>query len=515
MTRRKKETKRKKRVFFPVVGIGASAGGLNALEEFFKNMPPDSGTAFVLVQHPAPTHKSIMADIIKNYTRMKVKQVKDGMHIEPNCVYIMPPNSDMALLHGVLHLIEPYAPRGHRTPIDFFFRSLAQDQEENAICIVLSGSGSDGTLGLKSIKGEGGMAMVQEPKSAQYEGMPESAVHTGLADYILPPEKIAEQLIFYLQHIFPHGRKKAALLVSPGSDYLWKIFILMHSRTGHDFSLYKKKTITRRIERRMTFNRINNIEDYTIFLQKNTQEVDLLFRDFLIGVSNFFRSPEAFKPIKEKVIPSLFENRPPDKMVRIWVPGCSTGEEAYSIAMLVREHMISLKQKYKTRIFATDIDGYAIEKARTGKYPESIFSDVPGKYLKHFFSHRENNYQVKKEIRDMILFAEQSVIKDPPFSNLDLISCRNLLIYMEKELQKKVLSIFAYSLNPDGYLFLGTSESIGSAADFFTGIDKKWRLYRSRGITDHDCAALSIAAPDSGGGAGIRAGSRHQSPLHF
>jgi two-component system CheB/CheR fusion protein len=477
-----------------VVGIGASAGGLEAFESFFTHMPAESGSgiAFVLVQHLDPTHKSILTDLVKHYTKMKVFEVEDGVAVQPNCTYIIPPNKDMALLHGKLHLIEPELARGMRLPIDFFFRSLAQDQHERAICIVLSGTGTDGTLGLKAIKGEGGMAMVQDPKSAKYDGMPRSAIATDLMDYILSPDKMPAQLLTYAEHAFGKAIAKEAPPPPKVIDSLQKIFILLRAQTGHDFSYYKQNTIHRRIERRMAVNQIEQIDLYVRYLQQNPLEVETLFRELLIGVTNFFRDPEAFAILEEQIIPQLFESKSPGETIRVWGPGCSTGEEVYSLAILLRERMNALKQEYKVQVFATDIDNEAIEKARAGVYPDSIATDVSAERLHHFFSREDNHYRIKKTIRDMVVFAQQNVIEDPPFSRLDLISCRNLLIYLGLELQKRVISLFHYALNQDGFLFLGNSETIGEFSDFFGSVDRKWKLYQRKKVISPQLAAVDF-----------------------
>ena len=469
---------------FPIVGIGASAGGLAAFEAFFAHMHADteSGMAFVLVQHLAPDHKSILSDLVKRYTRMHVYEVEDGMTVQPNCAYIIPPNRDMAFLDGKLHLLEPAAPRGLRLPIDFFFRSLAQDQHERAICIVLSGTGSDGTLGVKAIKGEGGMAMAQDPETTEYDGMPRSAIATGQVDYVLPPSEMPAQLISYVEHAFGRRTRPVSPPAPKAVDSMQKIFILLRAQTGHDFSQYKQNTIARRVERRMAVGQIERMDEYVRFLQQTPQEVEALFRDLLIGVTSFFRDPEAFKALEEQVIPRLFDDKHPGAAVRVWVPGCSTGEEAYSIAILLQEHLEALKQSYKVQVFATDIDSQAIEQARAGTYPASIAADVPMERLARFFTLKPDGsaYRVHKVIRDMLVFAEQDVTKDPPFSHLNLISCRNLLIYMGRELQKKVISLCHYALNQDGFLFLGNSETIGEFVDLFGIVDRKWKLYRRK-----------------------------------
>lgn len=333
---------------FPIVGIGASAGGLAAFESFFSGMPTDAdpGMAFVLVQHLAPDHKSILTDLVKRYTRMQVFEVKDGMTVHPNCTYIIPPNCDMAFLGGTLQLLEPSSPRGQRLPIDFFFRSLAQDQHDRAICIVLSGTGSDGSAGVRAIKGEGGMVMAQEPNSTEYDGMPRSAIATGLVDFVLSPAQMPAQLIAYAVHVFGRTPRVVMLHPSNNENALKKIFILLRAHTGHDFSMYKPSTINRRIERRMALQQIETMESYVKYAQQTPREVEALFRDLLIGVTNFFRDPKAFEALKEKIIPQLFADKAADDSVRVWVAGCATGEEAYSFAILLAEYQGLSEKKF-------------------------------------------------------------------------------------------------------------------------------------------------------------------------
>ena len=468
---------------FPIVGIGASAGGLAAIEKSFAAMPQDTsvGMAFVVVQHLSPDHKSILIDLVKRHTRMQVFLVEDGMVVRPDCAYIIPPNRDMALLGGTLHLLDPAAPRGSRLPIDFFFRSLAQDRRDRGICIVLSGTGTDGTLGLKAVKGEGGMAMAQAPESAAYDGMPRSAISTGVVDFILPPEKLPERLIAYVAHAV-RGLPRRDFSPAPGAtELLQKVSILLRDRTGHDFSLYKRNTVERRVERRMAVAQIERLEDYIQYLRDTPLEVDALFRELLIGVTNFFRDPEAFESLLERVIGPLL-SRTSGGSVRIWVPGCSTGEEAYSIAILIREDLERRKLNLPVQIFATDIDLASIERARAEVYPDNIAADVSGERLGRFFTKEENSYRIRKGIRDMVMFAKQDVLKDPPFSRLDLISCRNLLIYLDGEAQKRILSMFHYALNPNGHLLLGNSETVGEFANMFVAVDKKWKIYRQEGV---------------------------------
>ena len=469
---------------FPIVGIGASAGGLAAFEAFFSGMPAESdpGMAFVLVQHLAPDHKSILTELIRRYTRMRVFEVEDGMLVQPNCAYIIPPNRDMAFLNGTLQLLEPSAPRGQRLPIDFFFRSLAQDQHERAIGIVLSGTGSDGTHGIRAIKGEGGMVMAQSPASTEYDGMPHSALNTGLVDYELLPAEMPAQLIAYAAQAFGKASESATGLPPKSENTLKKIFILLRAQTGHDFSQYKPNTIQRRIERRMAVQQIETLAEYVRYLQQTPPEVDALFRDLLIGVTNFFRDTQAFQALEEQIIPKLFAGKSEGDTIRVWVPGCSTGEEAYSLAILLAERQKILKQNFKVQIFATDIDSQAIATARAGLYPLSIAADLSPERLAHFFTAEpgDSAYRIHKNIRDMLIFSEQDLIKDPPFSKLDLISCRNLLIYISADLQKKLIPLFHYALAPNGFLFLGTSETVSEFGDLFSTLDRKAKLYQRK-----------------------------------
>lgn len=472
------------RTNFPIVGIGASAGGLAAFEAFFSGMPVDTepGMAFVLVQHLAPDHSSILTELIQHYTRMKVVEVEDGMEVQINCTYIIPPNRDMAFLNGTLHLLEPTAPRGHRLPIDFLFHSLAHDQHERAIGIVLSGTGSDGTQGVRAIKSEGGMVMAQSPDTSEFDGMPRSALATGLVDFELRPAEMQAHLIAYVAHAFhrPPGLSSPRSQLNDSS--LKKIYILLRTQTSHDFSQYKPSTICRRIERRMAVHQIDKIEEYVKYLQQTPVEVEALFRDLLIGVTNFFRDPEVFNILEKQVIPKLFEGKPAGSVIRAWCTGCSTGEEAYSLAILLQEHVEALKQNYKIQVFATDIDSRAITIARAGVYPGNIADDISPERLARFFTTEANgnSYCIHKNIRDMLVFSEHNLVKDPPFSRLDLVSCRNLLIYMNGELQKQVITLFHYALNPSGILFLGTSETVGDLANLFLTLDRKAKTYQRK-----------------------------------
>ncbi len=471
---------------FPIVGIGASAGGLAAFEAFFSGMPADEepGMAFVLVQHLAPDQHSILGELIRRYTRMQVFEAEDGMVVRANCVYIITPNYDMTFLRGALHLHEPVAPRGQRLPIDHFFESLAADQCERAIGIVLSGSGSDGTLGVRAIKSAGGMVMAQDTASSAFDSMPRSAIDTGLVDYQLPPAEMPAQLLKFVAHAFGKLVRPGLSPTSKALGVLKKIFALLRAQTGHDFSQYKPSTIYRRVERRMSVNQLASIDAYVKYLQQTPPEVELLFRDLLIGVTNFFRDPEAFQALAEQVIPGLFADKPSGSTVRVWSAGCSTGEEAYSLAILLVEHMEALKQNYTVQVFATDIDSRAIASARSGVFPASIAADLGPERLAQFFTPEPGGlgYRIHKRIRDLLVFSEQDLIRDPPFSRLDLISCRNLLIYLDHDLQKKLIPMFHYALGAHGMLFLGSSEGVGEFDNLFATLDRKAKIFQRKEI---------------------------------
>jgi len=465
-------------VSFPIVGLGASAGGLEALEQFLARVPAGSGMAFVIVQHLDPTRKGLMAELLQRGTRMKVFEVKDRTRVRPDCVYVIPPNKDMSILHGVLHLFEPVAPRGLRLPIDFFLRSLAQDQQQQSIGVILSGMGSDGTLGLREIKEKAGLALAQEPASAKFDSMPRSVIDAGLADIVSPVEDLPGKILAYLRRT-PLVTKAEGAVEEKTQSALEKALILLRTQTGHDFSLYKKNTLYRRIERRMGIHQIDKITAYVRYLQENSQELDLLFKELLIGVTSFFRDPIAWKQLREETLPSLLASRPAGPL-RAWVAGCSTGEEAYSLAMAFKEVMEKVKPRksFTLQIYATDLDRDAIGKARQGVFPENISADVSSEQLSRFFIKEENSYRVRTEIREMVIFAPHSLILDPPFTKLDIVSCRNLLIYLTPELQKKLFPLFHYSLNPDGILFLGSAETVGDFTDLFATVSGKSRLFR-------------------------------------
>jgi two-component system CheB/CheR fusion protein len=466
---------------FPIVGIGASAGGLEALEQFLRQVPDGSGMAFVIVQHLDPTHKGIMAELLQRTTGMAVFQVRDRMRVKPDCVYVIPPNKDMSILHGVLHLFEPTAPRGLRLPIDYFLRSLAEDRQEGSIGVILSGMGSDGTMGLRAIKEKAGVVLVQEPATAKFDSMPRSAIAAGLADLVAPVEELPGKIIDYLRHAHVIAKSERPLEEKDQSA-IEKVLILLRSKTGQDFSLYKKNTVYRRIERRMSIHQIDRIAAYVRFLQENPQEVELLFKELLIGVTSFFRDPAAWEQLQEEAIPALLADRPTGGVLRAWSVGCSTGEEAYSLAIAFKEALEQIKPtaRFTLQIFATDLDRDAIDKARQGVYPVNISADVSAEQLHRFFVQEESGYRVTKEIREMVTFATQNLIMDPPFTKLDILICRNLLIYLTPESQKKLLPLFHYSLNPGGIMFLGSAETATAFADFFTSVHIKSRLFRRR-----------------------------------
>jgi two-component system, chemotaxis family, CheB/CheR fusion protein len=491
---------------FPVVGIGASAGGLAAIEEFLAAMPAGEalGMAFVLVQHLDPDHKSLLLDLVKKYTHIEIAWAEDGTEVRSGCAYIMPPKKGMALVGGRLRLVEPEAPRGQRLPIDYFFRSLAADLRERAVGIVLSGTGSDGAHGLRAIKGEGGMAIAQTPETAAYDGMPRSAIATGLVDYVLPPAAMPEQLLGYVSRAFG-GTPQPARAAAPGAaDLLPQVLHLLRDRSGHDFTHYKTNTMRRRIERRMAVTRVEGMDGYLTLLKRDSLEVETLFRELLIGVTNFFRDAPAFEALAAEALPRLIAAHAPGDPVRVWAPGCSTGEEAYSIAMLLQEQAGDVKRSVPAQVFATDIDAEAIERARAGVYPDSISADVSPERLARFFAQDGDTYRVVKTLRNCLMFAKQDITKDPPVSRVDLISCRNLLIYMDGDLQQRLMPMFHYAINPDGYLFLGSSETVSDAADLFAPVDKKWKLFQRRGtITPRQplpTSTMPLRGPAAGAG---------------
>jgi two-component system CheB/CheR fusion protein len=463
----------------PIVGIGASAGGLEALVQFLQHVPKDSGMAYVIVQHLDPTQKGMMPELLQRATAMKVTQVRDRTKTRPNCVYVIPPNSDMSVLRGVLHLLAPVEMRGLRLPIDFFFRSLAEDQREQSVGIILSGMGSDGTLGLRAIKEKAGVVLVQDPTTAKFDTMPRSVIDAGLADIIASAEELPDKLIAYRKHL-PQLTTSVLHLEEKVQSALEKIVNLLRAHSGHDFTLYRRSTLYRRVERRMGIHQVGKISGYVRYLQENPQELGILFKELLIGVTNFFRDKTAWEQLASKAIPLLLKDRPAGTTLRAWVAGCSSGEEAYSLAMIFKETLKHLKStdNISLQIYATDLDKDAIDKARLGLFPENIVADVSPARLTRFFIKEEGGYRVNKEIRSMVVFAPQNLIMDPPFTKLDILCCRNLLIYLTPELQKKLFPLFHYSLNPGGVLFLGSAESIGNFTHLFTALALKERIFQ-------------------------------------
>lgn len=461
----------------PIVGIGASAGGVEALEQFFKSMPTDNGMAFVVVTHLPPNRESMLSEILGRTTRMPVVNVRDGAGVEAEHVYVLPAGAILTIRGGQLQLHHTGRTERQRTPIDVFFNSLAEDQGEHAIGVVLSGGGSDGTLGLKAIKESGGLTIAQGSNMTRprFAEMPSSAVAAGIVDLQLPVEDIPERIIAYVRNWagFDPERPDAALA---------GIHTLLRNRTGHDFSEYKERTFQRRVQRRMQVLQTASFDDYAERLQKEPDEVYALFRDLLIGVTDFFRDAEAFQALETVIVPKLFEGKAAEDEVRVWVTGCSTGEEAYSIAILLREHLERLTAPPKVQVFATDIDEGAMSVARAARYPANLVKEVSPERLRRFFVHEAGTYRLIKELRDMCIFSIHSVIRDPPFSRLDLISCRNLLIYMRSTLQSEIIPLFHYSLRPGGYLFLGISENVARYGELFAALDRKHRVFQRRDL---------------------------------
>lgn len=465
---------------FPIIAIGASAGGLEALEQFLGHVPVGCGMAFVIIQHLDPNHKGMMPELLQRATAMPVAQAKNRMKVRPDCVYVIPPNADLSILHDSLYLLDPVAPRGLRLPIDFFFRALADERQALAVGVVLSGMGSDGSLGISAIKEGGGLVFAQDPADAKFDSMPKSAIETGLTDIIAPAGELAQRIIDALQLQRPLRQVADPAESAEHKSAFDKICILLRERTGHDFSFYKKTTVFRRIERRMAIHQLDQIADYVRHLRENPQELDLLFKELLIGVTNFFRDPASWAYLQEHALPDLLDSVPPGSALRAWVAGCSSGEEAYSLAICFREAQEKRKpaERCSLQIFATDLDPDAIEKARRAVYPANIASNVSELRLKRYFVEEGSGYRVNKEIREMVVFAPQNLIMDPPFTKLDILTCRNLLIYLGPELQKKLLPLFHYSLNPGGILMLGSAESVAGFGDLFTTLEGKARLFQ-------------------------------------
>ncbi|HEX4340051.1 MAG TPA: chemotaxis protein CheB [Polyangiaceae bacterium] len=464
---------------FPVVGIGASAGGLEALEQFFANVEPASGMAYVVVTHQAPGRTSLLAEILAKKASIVVTTAGNRMKLRPNQVYVCPPGGCLSI-HDETLMVEATEAAAKNPPVDHFFRSLAANDGDNAIGIILSGSGSDGTLGVTAIKENFGMVMAQEPSSARYVGMPSSAIGTLMVDYVLPPGDMPAQLLRYARDKSRLGSPDVEREEpEPDVTGMFRVLATLRTRTGHDFSEYKKSTVRRRIERRMTVHSLASLAEYTKFIQRAPHEVDALFRDLLISVTSFFRDPEAFEALRVE-LDKVIKEKEDDAPLRAWVAGCATGEEAYSLAILIKEILIAQGRRLTVQIFATDLDGQAVETARAGRYPEGIAADVSAERLERFFIKDDHGYRVTKEIRESLIFASQNLVKDPPFTKLDLLTCRNLLIYLESELQKRILWLFNYSIRDGGLLLLGTSESVSGFDDLFEVVDKKWKVFLHR-----------------------------------
>jgi two-component system, chemotaxis family, CheB/CheR fusion protein len=467
---------------FPIVGIGASAGGLEAIEQFLANIAENSGMAYIVVQHLDPTHKGMLPELLQRISKMRVSQVKDRTLVRPNCVYVIPPNKTMSIINGVLHLYKPVEARGQRLPIDFFLQSLAKDRKELSVGLILSGMGSDGSLGIRDIKENNGITMVQDPGTAKFDSMPRNAIDSVSVDIIDAPGQLPLRLKEYIKHI-PALRTETDIEVKDKSS-LEKIINLLSAYTGNDFSLYKKNTVYRRIERRMTVHKIEKIASYVLFLKENPKEIELLFRELLIGVTNFFRDNEVWEKLKETILPAIITKLEAGSILRAWVPGCSTGEEAYSLAIVFRETLEKINPHggFSLQIFATDLDNEAIDIARKGIFPASIAEHVSPERLNRFFLKTDEGYFINTEIREKVVFAQHNIIMHPPFTKIDILSCRNLLIYMEPELQKKMIGLFYYSLNLHGIMMLGGSETLGTQNHLFTALDLKCKIFK-RAIT--------------------------------
>ena len=485
---------------FPIVGAGASAGGLEAFTAFLKALSPHPGVSLILVPHLDPSRESVFTQILARATAIPVLLAQNGMLVQPDHVYVIPPNCDMTIHGGVLQLSSRKEPHTVNATIDIFLRSLAADQGRNAIGVVLSGTATDGTLGLAAIKAEGGITFAQEPRSAKYDGMPASAISAGYVDFVLPPEAIAQELERIRKHPYVAGTLEAGVEGEETVDaYMGQVFRLLRRATGVDFSEYKPPTIGRRIQRRMALNRVHKLADYTSLLHRDRSEVNALYQDLLINVTSFFRNPEVFEALKHVVYPEILRARTQSPHpVRLWVPGCSTGEETYSLAISLTEFLDDEKTEIPVQIFGTDLSEGAIQKARTGIYKESIEADVSPLRLRRFFHKVDAGYQISQSIRDLCIFSSQNVFSDPPFSRIDLISCRNVMIYLSQSLQKKVIPIFHYALNPTGFLIIGSTEGLlGAGSELFDMVDKKQKIYRKRIVSTPVTFGFAMGMPDT------------------
>jgi chemotaxis methyl-accepting protein methylase len=478
---------------FAVVGIGASAGGLEALERLLGSVPVQSGMSFVVVQHLDPDQSSAIVSLLQRVTPMNVCEISDGLAVRPNVVQVIPPNRDLSIENGLLRLLPLATPHAPRLPIDHFFRALAEDRRENAVGIVLSGMGSDGTQGLRAIKDCGGLTLAQSPAEAAFDSMPQSAIVAGLVDIVVPADKMIEEIIACRSHV-PLDDSDKVMKALETRENLTAIIALLNQRSHNDFTLYKSTTLFRRIERRVALHRLNSLADYVSYLHGNPGEIDLLFKELLIGVTSFFRDQAVWEALKLAILTPMLTGWSSERPVRAWVPACSTGEEAYSLAIAFREVLeaVTPKARVALQIYATDIDSDAIVRARQGMFSESIAADVSPERLARFFVAEENGFRIASEIREMVTFAEQNIISDPPFTKIDILSCRNLLIYFGNELQKTLLPLFHFSLNPDGALILGSAEAIGGFTSLFSPVDPKARLFRR---VDHPVLRGEIGFP--------------------
>jgi two-component system, chemotaxis family, CheB/CheR fusion protein len=477
-----------------VVGLGASAGGIKALKEFFARVDPQSGCAYVVILHLSPEYDSRLAEVLQSDARIGVAQVTGSTRIQPNHVYVVPPNRSMAIADGHLSLSELTRAEQRRSPVDVFFRALADAQGAGAVCVILSGTGPNGSQGLKRVKEYGGLVLAQDPAEAEYDDMPRSAIATGLVDVVLPVAQMPERIATYFDHL----RTSAAVLpagagATADSDALQDVLTLLRVRTGHDFSNYKAATLRRRVERRLHVRNMRSLGEYAQLIRHEPDEAVALMRELLISVTHFFRDADTWELLGQKIIPRLFVNKTAQDQVRAWVPGCATGEEAYSLAMLLTEHAFAAADRPSIQVFATDLDAAAIGIAREGLYSEADVAEIPEERLKRFFIREPTGYRVRRELREMVLFAPHNVIKDPPFSHLDLISCRNVLIYLNRAIQGRVVETFHFALRPGGYLLLGTSETPEGTQDLFFRIDNTAHIYESRTVTSR--LALSLREP--------------------
>lgn len=480
-----------------ITAIGASAGGIEAFTELVNNLPSDTGMAFVLVQHLDPKHHSLLTELISKKTSMRVREVTDGMRVEPNHVYVIPPNATMSISDHTLQLGPREESRGVHMSIDHFMRTLAEEQGNRAIGVILSGSGTDGTLGMAEIQAQGGVTFAQDEASAKYDGMPRSAIAAGYVDYVLPPKGIARELARIARH--PYVSRAAGPnppeLASGRSSGLGVVFQLLRRSTGLDFTHYRQTTILRRIQRRMVVHKIDKLDDYVKYVQSNPAEIKALYQDVLINVTSFFRNEKVFDALKTQVFPNILKAHGPEVTIRVWTPGCASGEETYSIAIALLESLGDRATQTPVQFFGTDVSETSIAKARSGLYPENIQGDVSAERLRRFFTKGEGGYRISKSIRDMCIFAQHNVLNDPPFSQMDLICCRNLLIYLEPVLQSRVISLFHYATRPSGYLVLGTSEGIGTATNLFATEDRTHKIFLKKATAMREAVTFSMNHP--------------------